>query len=227
MTHDTPNTTATQVRAGTSSRLALWITLAIVTAAAAFGIRYFSSHAFFVDPAPVQRTPRNAPFITSPDAVVNKMVEMARISDGDLVYDLGCGDGRIVITAAVQRGCRGVGFDLDPKRVAESIENARLHGVDHLVTIKEQDLFEVDLREAQVIMMYLLPWMIEKLTPKLEQCAPGTRIVSHDFRIEGIENQEVTVVPLEDKPHYVYAYVTPLTRSSKQPKYRNWKDAEK
>jgi SAM-dependent methyltransferase len=177
-----------------------------------------------LDEAPLQRIPKNAPFITSPDIIVNRMIEMAKITDRDLVYDLGCGDGRIVISAAVQRGCQGVGFDIDPQRVAEARANARLHEVEDLVMIEERDIFTLDFREADVIMMYLLPWMLEKLIPQLENCPPGTRIVSHDFRIEGIQEDQEAVIKLERETKYVYLYVTPLKKSSVQRKWKNWKD---
>ncbi len=132
-----------------------------------------------VDPTPRPRL--NAPFITSPDVVVDKMVEMAQLTKDDMVFDLGCGDGRIIVTAALKSGCQGIGFDLDPERVAESIKNVELHDVGRLVSIKEQDLFELDLSEANVAMMYLLPWMMQKLPPQFDQMKPGSRIVSHDY----------------------------------------------
>lgn len=165
------------------------------------------------DPSPLPRPKLNAPFIKSPDFVVNRMIELAEISERDLVYDLGCGDGRIVITAAVQTGCRGVGFDIDPARVAESKENVVRHGVEHLVTIEEKNIFDVDLSRANVILMYLLPWMVKELVPQFERCPPGTRIVSHDWEIEGVEKERTVVVDDDQEDlHYLHLYITPLKK---------------
>jgi ribosomal protein L11 methylase PrmA len=154
------------------------------------------------------------------------MIEVGDISAGDLVYDLGCGDGRIVITAAVQRGCRGVGFDIDPQRVLEARENAIEHGVQELVEIQQQDVFKTDLSKANVIVMYLLPWMLEKLTAQFERCPAGIRIVSHNYAIAGIDHDSVVEVSAGAERHFVYLYVTPLKRSAEQPKWRNWKDPD-
>ena len=125
------------------------------------------------DPSPLPRPKINAPFITTADPVINKMIEVGEITDKDLVYDLGCGDGRIVIAAAVQSGCHGVGFDIDPQRVAEAKENAERQGVKDLIQIEEQDVFKVDLTKADVIVAYLLPWMLRDLKPSFEQCRRG------------------------------------------------------
>jgi SAM-dependent methyltransferase len=155
----------------------------------------------------------NAPFITTPDPVVDKMVELGNITESDLVYDLGCGDGRLVITAAMKSGCRGIGFDIDPQRVTEATENARLHEVDTLVTIRQDDVFKVDLSEADVILMYLLPWMLEDMIPQFDKCRPGTRLVSHDFQIKGIVADRTEQVPVsETSTHLVHLYHTPLKR---------------
>jgi SAM-dependent methyltransferase len=195
----------------------------IIAGAIAFGgLRQLSKRV--PDPAPLQRIPKNAPFITTPDFVVDKMIELGEVTESDLVYDLGCGDGRIVITAARQHGCRGVGFDLNPERVAEAREKARQHGVEHLVTIEQQDVFQLDLSQANVIMIYLLPWMLEKLTAQFDRCPPGTRIVSHNYSIAGIESDKEVEVSEGRQDHYVIVYVTPLRRSAEQPKWRNWKD---
>lgn len=157
----------------------------------------------------------NAPFITTADAVVDKMVEVAELTPEDVVYDLGCGDGRLVITAALKHGCRGVGIDIDPERVAEAKANAKLHGVEDLVEIREQDVFTVDLREADVILMYLLPWMTKRLIPQFQEMAPGSRIISHDFGIGDIryiEPDSTHKVPVDDSngAHHVHRWTLPL-----------------
>ncbi|HJN08747.1 MAG TPA: methyltransferase domain-containing protein [Pirellulaceae bacterium] len=171
------------------------------------------------DPSPTPHPRLNAPFITSADAVVDKMVEIAQLTADDLVYDLGCGDGRIIVTAALKSGCRGVGFDIDPDRVTEANKNVELHDVGRLVSIKEQDVFEVDLSEANAVLMYLLPWMIEKLKSQFDQMKPGSRIVSHDFYIEGVEPERIAYVDVDPSQsrHVVYLYSVPLRRNPNMP----------
>ena len=162
--------------------------------------------------APPQRKGLNAPFITTSDVIVDKMVELAQLKEDDMVYDLGCGDGRIVITAALKSGCKGVGFDIDPERVAEAQENVRLHEVEGRVEIVEQDVFTVDLSKADVAMMYLLPWMMEKLLPQFQQMRDGCRIVSHEFWIEQVQPDEIVdlIDPKDNGPTSIYVYHTPL-----------------
>ena len=131
--------------------------------------------------APRARTP-DVIFVPTPNDVVNKMLELANVTAKDVVYDLGCGDGRIVITAAQRYGCRGVGIDIDPERIREATENARKAGVSNLVEFRQEDLFKADFREATVITLYLLPDLNVKLRARLwEEMKPGTRIVSHQF----------------------------------------------
>jgi SAM-dependent methyltransferase len=123
-----------------------------------------------------------APYVPTPQDVVDKMLSLAEVTDKDVVYDLGCGDGRIVITAAQRYRARGVGVDIDPQRVAESEANARKAGVDKLVTFKLQDALTVDVSKATVVTLYLLSASNMKLRPLLtRQLAPGSRIVSHAF----------------------------------------------
>lgn len=123
-----------------------------------------------------------APFVPTPQDVVDRMLELAGVTESDVVYDLGCGDGRIVITAAREYGARGVGVDFDPQRIAEANANAEAEGVQHLVTFIEQDAMTVDVSDATVVTLYLLSSSNLKLRPLLtEQLAPGARIVSHAF----------------------------------------------
>lgn len=166
-----------------------------------------------LDRSALPRQGLNAPFIISPDVVVEKMVEMGRPAPGDVVYDLGCGDGRIVITAALKTQCTGIGFDIEPKRVVEARENVRLHDVTDRVQILEQDIFTVDLSKADVAMMYLLPWMMNKLVPQFEQMKPGCRIVSHEFWIDGVMPDAIVEVPnAEGQIEAIYLYTTPLKK---------------
>ena len=124
-------------------------------------------------------------YVPTPQEVVMEMLQIARVTPNDIVYDLGCGDGRIVITAAKVFGARGVGVDIDPDRIKESHENARKVGVTDRVKFIEQDLFKTDMREATVVSLYLLRDLNLKLRPKLlSELKPGTRIVSHEFDMD-------------------------------------------
>jgi hypothetical protein len=129
-------------------------------------------------------------YVPTPQEVVDKMLEMAEIKEGDVVYDLGCGDGRIVVTAAKRYGVKAYGFDINPKRIRESLDNVRKNNVGHLVTIKQEDIFTLDLREANVVTLYLLPSLNVKLMPQLEKLRPGSRILSHDFDMRGAKPVE-------------------------------------
>jgi len=120
-------------------------------------------------------------FVPTAQNVVDAMLEMAKVTKNDIVYDLGCGDGRIVITAA-KLGARGVGIDIDPQRIKEARENAKTAGVEDRVQFLEADLFTTDISEATVVTLFLLPSLNLKLQPKLfKELKPGTRIVSHVF----------------------------------------------
>lgn len=150
-------------------------------------------------------------YIPTPQAVVDAMLELAQVRKEDTLYDLGCGDGRIVVTAAKKFGAKGVGFDIDPKRIFESRENVRKNGVANLVTIKQDDIFEVDLAEADVVTLYLLPELNVKLMPKLRQLRPGTRIVSHDFDMKGAKPRKTLTMRVADdeEEHRIYLWVVP------------------
>jgi SAM-dependent methyltransferase len=133
------------------------------------------------EPAKATR-PLDVWYVATPHDIVDRMLYEAKVRTGDVVYDLGCGDGRMVIAAAKKFGTRGVGIDLDPARIKEARANAKAQGVDQLVTFRVADLFETDLREATVVMLYLLPEVNRRLKPKLfAELRPGARVVSHDF----------------------------------------------
>jgi SAM-dependent methyltransferase len=120
-------------------------------------------------------------FVPTRELVIEAMLNAAKVGPNDVVYDLGCGDGRIVVAAA-KRGARAVGIDIDPERIKEANANAAQNGVTGKVQFRQEDLFEADIREATVVTLYLLPSLNVKLRPRLmEQLKPGTRIVSHDF----------------------------------------------
>lgn len=129
------------------------------------------------------RTP-DVVYVPTPQAVVDAMLDMAKVRKGDVLYDLGSGDGRIPVTAAKRFGVRAVGIDIDPQRIAEANANARGEGVTDRVSFRNTDLFTADISEASVVTLYLLDSLNEKLRPKLlRELKPGTRIVSHAFRM--------------------------------------------
>jgi precorrin-6B methylase 2 len=122
------------------------------------------------------------PYVPTPQEVVERMLELAQVKKGDLVYDLGSGDGRIVVTAAKKYGVKAIGFEIDPERIKESQENIKKAGVGHLVEIRQQDIRTVDLSQASVLTMYLLPEVNLMIRPNIwKQMKPGSRVVSHDF----------------------------------------------
>jgi SAM-dependent methyltransferase len=122
------------------------------------------------------------PYVPTPQEVFDRMLELAQVKKGDVVYDLGSGDGRIVVTAAQKYGVRAIGFEIDPQRIKESHENIKKAGVEKLVEIRQQDIRTVDLSAATVLTMYLLPEVNLMIRPNIwKQMKPGSRIVSHDF----------------------------------------------
>jgi SAM-dependent methyltransferase len=197
--------------------MAIIVALGVVTILGAVAVNHFvarSADEFQPDQTPLSRPRIHAPYIQSPDPVVNLMVDTAQIGPEDLVYDLGCGDGRLVIQAAKKYGCRGVGFDKNPQRVSEARNQVVEHGVEELVRIELADVFTVDLSEADVVLMYLLPWMLEELIPQFADLKPGSRIVSHDFPIEGIQADKEVEIFVDDERdrHIAYLYITPLRK---------------
>jgi precorrin-6B methylase 2 len=153
-------------------------------------------------------------YVPTPQPVVDKMLEMARVTKDDVVYDLGCGDGRIVITAAKKYGCRGYGFDIDPDRVRDSLKNVDANDVADLVTIEQRDVFTLDLSNVDVVTLYLLPSLNVKLIPQLEKLKPGARIVSHDFDMRGVKPDEVVRFNRDDvfREHTIYLWTAPLKK---------------
>lgn len=124
----------------------------------------------------------DVPYVSTKPEVVDAMLKVANVNKDDLIYDLGCGDGRIVIMAAKEYGAKGVGVDIDPQRIKEANENAIKEGVTDHVSFVEQDLFEVDFSKATVVTLYLLPYVNLKLRPLLlKKLKPGTRVVSNEF----------------------------------------------
>lgn len=144
-------------------------------------------------PAPKRPdAPSLAPYVPTPQEVVDRMLQLGRVSKADTVLDLGCGDGRIPITAAKVYGARGIGVDIDPQRIAEATANAKRAGVSHLVTFKLEDAMTTDLSQATVVTLYLLSASNLKLRPLLtRQLKPGARIVSHAFSMGDWQPEKV------------------------------------
>ena len=156
----------------------------------------------------------DVPYVPTPQSVVDAMLNMAAVNKNDVVYDLGCGDGRIVITAAKKYGARGVGIDIDPERIKEANANAKEAGVSDRVKFIEQDLFLTDFREASVVTLYLLPDINLKLRPKLlSELKPGTRVVSHAFDMGDWKPDKSVSV---DSYRTIYFWVIPEKKSAKQ-----------
>jgi ribosomal protein L11 methylase PrmA len=136
---------------------------------------------------------------------------------------LGCGDGRIIVRAAKRFGCKAVGYDIDPERVKESLENVAKNNVGHLVTIEQKDIFTLDLSKANVITLYLLPSLNVKLIPQLEKLKPGSRIVSHEFRMKGIKPDKIVKLTSskDNVQHKIFLWTTPLKKRKGRMKARD------
>ena len=151
-----------------------------------------------------------APYVRTPQDVVERMLTLARVGPGDIVYDLGCGDGRLVITAAKRYGARGVGVDFDLNRVKESQINAQQAGVESLVEFRQQDALTVDVSTATVVTLYLLSESNLKLRPILTKVLqPGSRIVSHQFPMgDWAPETKETLTDAEGSQHVLYLWRT-------------------
>lgn len=151
-----------------------------------------------------------APYVPTPMVVVEKMLELGQVDTDDILFDLGCGDGRLVITAARKYGTRGVGIDIDPQRIEESNRAAREAGVEALVEFRLQDVMKADFSAATLVVLYLLPESNEILRPLLEaQLKPGTPVISHNYSIPGWEKNEINYLTLQDgtgQEHTIYVY---------------------
>jgi SAM-dependent methyltransferase len=153
---------------------------------------------------PQPRRAPDVPFVPTTDKAVDEMLKLAGVKKGDIVYDLGCGDGKIVIAAAKQYGTRAVGIDINPVRIAEAKENAKKAGVESLVRFEENDLFEADIHEATVVTLFLLPNVNLKLRPKLLQdLKPGTRVVSNTFDMGDWKPEKEATVGDADEQAYL------------------------
>jgi len=174
-----------------------------------FGLLSVICLAFFSLAAIQERTP-DVPYVPTPQEVVEAMLAMAEVGKDDVLYDLGCGDGRIVITAAKMYGSRGVGIDINPQRIKECHENANKAGVESRVQFFQADLFTTDFSKASVVALYLLTEVNRRLRPKfLKELNPGTRIVSHDFDMGKWEADKEILIEDDWEVHSVYLWIVP------------------
>jgi SAM-dependent methyltransferase len=152
----------------------------------------------------------DVPYVQTPHEVVAQMLRLAGVDRNDVVYDLGSGDGRLVIAAARDFGARGVGVEIDPRLVAQSVESARRAGVGDRVTFREQDLFQTDLADATVVTLYLSPALNLRLRPKLlRELRAGARIVSHDFDMGDWPPARALRIDVRERASQVYLWVVP------------------
>lgn len=165
-------------------------------------------------PTTTEKRPLDVPYVPTHESLVDEMLNMARVGANDVLYDLGSGDGRIVITAARKFGTRGVGYDLDPERVSEARENAKRAGVTDRVRFEQQDIFTAKFSDATVITMYLLPDVNMRLRPKLlSELKPGTRIVSHNYDLgdwQPVQRKEMDVSGVN---HTLFLWIVPQRAS--------------
>lgn len=154
----------------------------------------------------------DAPYVPTAKEVVEEILKLAQVTGDDVLYDLGSGDGRIVITAAQKLGTRGVGIEINPRLVQQSRENARVGGVGDRVKFIQQNLFEADIKEATVVTLYLLSEVNLKLRPKLlKQLKPGTRIVSHNYDMGEWKPDRIVRFVNQGRQHVLYYWVVPDT----------------
>ena len=157
-----------------------------------------------------ERPELDVPYVPTPQSVVDKMLDLAKVQKNDVVYDLGCGDGRIVITAAKRYGVTGVGIDIDPERIQESKQNAEREGVADQVQFFQKNLFDTDISDASVLMLYLLPQINLKLRPKIfRELKPGTRIASHAFTMGDWNPDQTVQVPGDGYDRTVFFWILP------------------
>jgi precorrin-6B methylase 2 len=185
------------------------VLLAVITGLAPLGASHGSASGA-VDGQKRPDAPQLAPYVPTPQDVVDRMLALAAVGSNDVVLDLGCGDGRIPITAAKSFGAKGIGVDIDPQRIAEANANAKAAGVSHLVTFKLEDAMTTDLSQATVVTLYLLSSSNLKLRPILtRQLKPGTRIVAHNFAMGDWEAEKIeTFTDRDGRSRTIYRWTT-------------------
>jgi hypothetical protein len=213
----------------------------VVHAAAADGeqediarISQLAQHRVIIQPEDSVPAPDQMPdciYWPSPPKAVEAMLKLAEVKPGDVVFDLGCGDGRICIAAAKTYGASAYGYDIQAERVNDSLENVKKNKVEHLVTIERRDIFKLDLSGADVVTLWLLPYLNVKLIPQLEKMKPGSRIVSFEFDMDDDIVKPDKVIEIEVPPepyeHWLrdpkrkfYLWRTPLKKDEKR--FREW-----
>jgi hypothetical protein len=217
------NTPHASLSASAAARLSVVLCLAFACAppsSAQAGSRAAARGRHSARRAAQARKPARRPdviFVPTPEETVAEMLRLAGLKAGDVLYDLGSGDGRIPIAAAREYGVRAVGVEIDPKLVAEATEAARAAGVSHLVTFRQENLFRADFREASVVTLYLSDRLNLLLRPKLlRELRPGTRIISHDFRMGDWRPEQTVRVPWKSLYRTVYVWTVPRSRSIKK-----------
>jgi uncharacterized protein (TIGR03000 family) len=165
--------------------------------------------------APGERPVTDVEYEPTPQNVVDALLRLGKVTKEDVIWDLGCGDGRIPVTAAKEYGCKARGFDIDPERVKDSLANARKHGVERLVTIEQRDIFKIDLSKGPTIVtLYLLPRLNAKLLPQLRKLPPGARVISVAHRMGDIKPDDQIVVDTELGKFDVYLWKAETLRGN-------------
>jgi uncharacterized protein (TIGR03000 family) len=164
------------------------------------------------------KRPLDVPFVGSRPEVVAEMIKLADVKKSDLLYDMGCGEGIIVVTAAKKTGCKAIGVDLDPEMVEAAKKNAKKEKVEDLVTIQENDIFKVDISKATVVATYLLENLNERLVPQLNKMKEGSRVVTNDYPIPGYEPVKIAKVETPGRTYKVFLYTIPLKKQEKKEK---------
>ncbi|MBI2808305.1 MAG: methyltransferase domain-containing protein [Planctomycetes bacterium] len=164
----------------------------------------------FAQPGQNAKEPCEIVYVPTEQVVVEKMLQMAQVNKNDIVFDLGCGDGRIVVTAARKFGCQGIGIDIDPARIKDSLATMRKAGVTkQQVEIRQGDALKVkDLEKATVIMLYMLPQFMEKLEPQIKKrLKPGTRVVAHDYPFPNLDPDQIVEFAVKGSPRPKFLYL--------------------
>jgi precorrin-6B methylase 2 len=178
----------------------------------------FAAALVLAGPALAQKTETtikapDVPFVPTPQVVVDKMLELADVKPGEILYDLGCGNGIIVVSAA-KKGAKATGFDVDPQRIRETQANINRNKVGENAKVVQKDIFTQDLSGANIVTLYLLPSLNVKLIPQLEKLKPGSRIVSHEFDMKGVKPDKVVTVQGPIREHTVFLFTVPLKKDA-------------
>jgi protein-L-isoaspartate O-methyltransferase len=154
-----------------------------------------------------------APFIASPQPIVDRMLDLAAIKPGEVIFDLGCGDGRVLITAAQRYRAKGIGVELSDKLVRMTNDQIKRYSLENLVTVRQGSLLDMDLQPADIVILYLDTGANDMLRPKLEkQLKPGARVISHDFEVRGWKPAKVEKMRAYNRTHTIFLYYMPVKK---------------